>query len=76
LMAIPGAAVSDERERLQEIPGMVPPLWDPAGGCGFCPRLDGGSDLCRHERPELVEVAPDHFVRCWASRAGSVSRPQ
>lgn len=76
LKAIPGAVGSDVWERLQEIPGMVPPVWDPASGCGFCPRLNGGSGLCRHERPELVEVAPDHFVRCWATCVGSLSRPQ
>jgi len=65
LKAIPGLA--GDGERLQEIPGTVPPLWAPAGGCGFCPRFEHGDTLCRQEKPAMREVSPGHFVRCWAA---------
>ena len=37
--------------RLQEIPGIVPPLFDLPEGCAFAPRCNKADDLCRRERP-------------------------
>jgi oligopeptide/dipeptide ABC transporter ATP-binding protein len=52
------------RARLRTIPGSVPKLSDLPQGCTFAPRCDIRIDQCAAE-PELVEVKPDHLVRCW-----------
>ena len=55
-------------DRLESIPGSPPSLIALPTGCVFNPRC-GYRDLvpdgrCRSERPELLEVGPDHRVRC------------
>jgi oligopeptide/dipeptide ABC transporter ATP-binding protein len=56
--------LTESRERLAVIPGMVPnPLEFPAG-CKFHPRCDLAIDECRGEEPELRQLTPDHWVRC------------
>ena len=52
------------RGRLRTIPGTVPRLSDLPQGCTFSPRCDIRIDRCTTE-PELVEVRPGHWVRCW-----------
>jgi oligopeptide/dipeptide ABC transporter ATP-binding protein len=52
------------RGRLRTIPGTVPRLSDLPQGCTFSPRCDIRIDQCNTE-PELVEVRPGHWVRCW-----------
>jgi peptide/nickel transport system ATP-binding protein len=52
-------------ERLQEIPGMVPPLTDLPPGCAFAPRCAHADDTCRGTYPDYVELRPNHFVACW-----------
>jgi oligopeptide/dipeptide ABC transporter ATP-binding protein len=57
------------KERLDVIPGSVPNLVDLPPGCRFTPRcqarLKYGLTICPEVKPELEEVKPDHFVRCW-----------
>ncbi len=36
-------------------------------GCAFHPRCPYAEDRCRHEVPELREIAPGHAVRCFLS---------
>jgi peptide/nickel transport system ATP-binding protein len=50
-------------ERLQEIPGMVPPLTDLPAGCAFALRCGLVSQRCRVERPVLEGAG--HLVACW-----------
>mgnify|MGYP001603268228 CR=1 FL=1 len=52
-------------ERLQEIPGIVPPLFDLPQGCAFAPRCDKADDLCRRERPAYQQKQPGHWAACW-----------
>ncbi|MFZ5780800.1 MAG: ABC transporter ATP-binding protein [Pseudomonadota bacterium] len=52
-------------ERLQEIPGIVPPLFDLPTGCAFAPRCSRADDLCRRERPAYEEKRTGHWVACW-----------
>jgi oligopeptide/dipeptide ABC transporter ATP-binding protein len=52
------------RARLRTIAGTVPRLSDLPKGCTFSPRCDIRIDRCDTE-PELVEVKPGHWVRCW-----------
>ena len=32
--------------------------------CIFAPRCPKATDKCWHEKPELKEVEPGHFVKC------------
>ncbi len=54
-----------ETERLQEIPGIVPPLFDLPAGCAFAPRCSKADDLCRRERPAYEQKQPGHWAACW-----------
>ena len=53
--------------RLQEIPGIVPPLFALPAGCAFAPRCPKADDLCRRERPDYKEKRPGHWAACWHS---------
>ena len=52
-------------ERLQEIPGIVPPLFDLPAGCAFAPRCNRADDRCRRERPVYEEKRTGHWAACW-----------
>ncbi|HEX6978967.1 MAG TPA: ABC transporter ATP-binding protein [Alphaproteobacteria bacterium] len=55
------------RERLMEIPGIVPSLRDPIVGCAFAPRCALATDRCRREAPAFEAKAPGHFAACFES---------
>jgi peptide/nickel transport system ATP-binding protein len=59
--------VRADTDRLQEIPGMVPPLFDLPDGCAFAPRCSRADDLCRRERPVYEQKQPSHWAACWHS---------
>ncbi len=71
LRALPRVDRAGEHRRLQEIPGIVPPLTRLPGGCRFCPRYERSAEVCRPEEPPVVQVGPGHWVRCWAVAAGA-----
>jgi peptide/nickel transport system ATP-binding protein len=52
-------------ERLVDISGTVPPLWDLPKGCAFAPRCPRASARCLEERPPFEEKRPGHFAACW-----------
>ena len=55
------------RERLNSIRGMVPDPYNRPPGCVFHPRCDDiQQGVCNGQEPTMVEVAPNHFVSCWA----------
>jgi len=64
-----GGAV--QPERLQEIPGMVPPLSNLPAGCAFAPRCALASDICRRDAPPLEEKRPGLFAACWHAGAAA-----
>jgi len=53
------------RERLKEIPGVVPSLFDLPRGCPFHPRCGEALAICRRQRPDIKSLGPDQRVRCW-----------
>lgn len=59
--------MSTSSTRLNVIPGNVPDLSDLPEGCSFGPRCSLVCDQCRAGVPELVEVEPGHFVRCFVT---------
>jgi len=64
------------RQRLQEIPGMVPSLREPLAGCAFAPRCGHAVDGCRAGVPSFDAKAAGHSVACWeADRLPPVVRP-
>jgi peptide/nickel transport system ATP-binding protein len=58
-----GGLVPTERDRLQEIPGMVPSLHELPAGCKFQDRCPSVAGKCREEEPELVQLG-ESMVRC------------
>ncbi|MGE0224032.1 MAG: ABC transporter ATP-binding protein [Acetobacteraceae bacterium] len=53
------------RERLNEIKGMVPSLARLPSGCTFAPRCGFATEQCLAKYPRLEEYRPGHFVACW-----------
>jgi len=62
LQAIP--SVDKDRDSLMVIPGIVPRLINPPGGCRFHPRCTKRFDPCDNIVPKLFEVTPGHEVAC------------
>jgi oligopeptide/dipeptide ABC transporter ATP-binding protein len=62
LGSIPSLAV--EKEDLKIIPGSVPDLINPPAGCRFHPRCSGCKEICRRDKPELVDLGDGHLVAC------------
>ncbi len=52
------------KERLSEIPGVVPSLVALPRGCIFAPRCRKQSPACEEQVPEPIEVSPNHRVWC------------
>ncbi len=67
LRSIPklGRRAAVGRQRLQEIPGIVPSLYDRLPGCAFQPRCLDRLDRCAREAPPLFGLATGHQARCW-----------
>ena len=60
---IPDPAIEKKRQRII-LEGDVPSPINPPGGCKFQARCELCQDICRRERPELLEKRPKHFVAC------------
>ena len=69
LASIP--AVEGEQQRLQPVPGTVPPPHDRPKGCAFHPRCSFSDEKCRAERPPLEEKLAGHRVACWHAGPGA-----
>ncbi len=50
---------------LQGIPGQIPGLVKPPGGCRFHPRCANASAICSESRPGITDAGPGHTVRCY-----------
>jgi oligopeptide/dipeptide ABC transporter ATP-binding protein len=80
LRSIPklGERASHGRQRLQEIKGIVPSLYELPAGCRFLPRCPDAMEICRQEVPELIDLGDQHSVRCYlyeGSAQGRASNP-
>ena len=57
------------KDKLDVIPGSVPNLVNLPVGCRFAPRCQArfkhALTICTEVKPDLEEVKPGHFVRCW-----------
>lgn len=52
------------KARIKAIPGSLPDLTSPPGGCRFAPRCPHATPACMERTPPLVEIEPGHLVRC------------
>ncbi|MDD4363762.1 MAG: ABC transporter ATP-binding protein [Atribacterota bacterium] len=53
-----------EKKILDTIKGVVPNLLHLPPGCPFAPRCEYAYEKCLKEMPELIEVEPNHLVKC------------
>ncbi len=67
LKSIPmlGQRAQQGRQRLQEISGIVPSLYELPAGCSFYPRCPDAMAVCQEQAPELTDLGDGHRVRCW-----------
>ena len=56
------------RERLLEIPGVVPALTDLGTGCAFAPRCSAALPQCLTDKPQLAATQENHLAACWAAK--------
>ncbi len=76
LGSIPGR--TRHRDRLREIPGVVPPPHEWPKGCRFCTRCPRAFDPCSTEIPDRTELSATHGAYCHAVALDveSTSKPQ
>jgi peptide/nickel transport system ATP-binding protein len=72
LNSVPGAQRTgaaevgpDGKPRLKTIPGLVPNLLHLKQGCRFQDRCSRVIAKCKEVEPELEEISPKHFARCY-----------
>lgn len=61
--------------RLETIGGAPPDLSALPAGCSFAERCALASDACRAAQPPVVELAPNHRVRCIHTEAAAAIAP-
>ena len=59
---------SGAKQRLQEIPGIVPSLLNLPTGCKFASRCPSVMPQCKEQEPALEQVASDHYSACWLNQ--------
>jgi peptide/nickel transport system ATP-binding protein len=62
-------SLTGEEDRLVQIPGAMPRLNAIPAGCAFNPRCEAVMEICRRERPPLIE-AEGATVACWLYGGG------
>jgi peptide/nickel transport system ATP-binding protein len=64
LSAVPDPSTGLAKKRV-EARGEIPTVINPAPGCRFASRCPHVMDVCRKETPPLIQVKPNHRVRCY-----------
>ena len=54
----------EQGKKIESIQGEAPSPLDIPQGCPFQNRCPHCGERCRREKPQLVEVGPDHLVAC------------
>ena len=57
--------VTETKEPLYTIRGLVPNLLSLPKGCRFCTRCDRAMKICQEYEPDLYDVGGGHMVRCF-----------
>ncbi len=53
------------RQRLKEISGIVPSLYELPPGCSFYPRCPKNLTVCKENPPKMIDTGAGNRVRCW-----------
>ena len=64
-LAVMSGKAHHEKERLAEIPGIVPPLTDLPSGCAFAPRCPHADAQCLAAYPAYERKRSGHWAACW-----------
>jgi peptide/nickel transport system ATP-binding protein len=64
------------RHRPERLQGDVPSPANPPSGCYFHPRCKYAKDICKAERPPLVDIGDEHFVACHFAKELSLTGVQ
>lgn len=64
LSSLPRPVRGAKPKHLKTIPGIVPSIHNFPKGCRFSTRCDKVEERCHDIVPELVQLSPDHWVRC------------
>lgn len=59
------------REKFDGIDGTIPDYVHTPKGCRFYPRCSFAKDLCKSQKPTMIEVKKNHFVACRLFHKGS-----
>ena len=59
---------SGNKQRLQEIPGIVPSLLNLPAGCKFASRCPSVMPQCKEQEPPLEQVESEHYSACWLNQ--------
>lgn len=62
--------LNETSQRLSAIPGNVPRLGNFPPGCRFYPRCPSAREECATRMPELTEIEPGRWVRCFYAANG------
>jgi len=57
-------------EEFRGIDGTIPDYVDPPKGCRFHPRCSFVMDVCKNQKPSMIEVEKNHFVACHLFQGG------
>jgi oligopeptide transport system ATP-binding protein len=60
---LPDPIIEKTRQRIV-LEGDVPSPINPPNGCKFVDRCSKAMDICRENRPKMLEIEPEHFVAC------------
>ncbi|WZY01760.1 dipeptide ABC transporter ATP-binding protein [Bacillus sp. FSL W7-1360] len=63
IQAVPSTDVTRKREKVA-LEGELPSAASPPKGCAFHTRCPHAYERCKEERPQMVEVKPEHFTAC------------
>lgn len=67
-------SLTQEEDRLVQIPGAMPRLAAMPSGCAFHPRCERVFDKCKTSRPQLIPVGT-HEVSCWLYEGAATKAP-
>ncbi|RYF44043.1 MAG: ABC transporter ATP-binding protein [Comamonadaceae bacterium] len=65
MASIPRRALQQGAQRLNEIPGVVPPPDQLGAGCAFAGRCPRVLEVCRTQPPVVYTPAPGHQIACF-----------
>lgn len=77
IKSIPRLDIDRENEKLSSIDGTPPDLFNPPVGCPFAPRCEYAMEICKKEKPGMINGGNNHRVSCWLldERAETVTNP-